>query len=142
VDSYLLTDSHFTSTVHEPCLYVGIFAEHPVLVVRQVDDFKIALESIETLRAIFIYLNTNITIKAEEGISSHYNGIDKVQARDYIKIHVEMYIDKLLSNHGWDAPSAAESRLIKPLHPRAVRELEETDLTATIADAAQVEKDS
>jgi hypothetical protein len=59
---------------------------------------------------------------------SHYKGIGITQARDYIKIHVELYIDKILSNHGWEAPSAAESRLIEPLHPSAVRELEEKNL--------------
>jgi hypothetical protein len=120
VEAYLLKDIRFTSAVHEPCLYVGVFAEHPVMVGHQVDDFKIAAEAEETSRALITYLNTKITIEAEEGIMSHYNGIDIVQARDYIKIHMETYIDKLLSNHGWEAPSAAESRLIEPLHASAV----------------------
>jgi hypothetical protein len=140
VEAYLLKDLRFTSTVHEPCLYVDIFAEHPVMIVRQVDDFKIAAEAEETSRALITYLKTKITIEVEEGIMSHYNGIDIVQARDYIKINVETYIDKLLSNHVLEAPLAAKSRLIEPLHPSSIRELEETNPSDTIAEAALVEK--
>jgi hypothetical protein len=73
---------------------------------------------------------------------SHYNRIDIVQARDYIKIHVETYIDKILKVHGWETASSTEDRLVEPLHPTAVRELEETAPPETEAESLANEKDA
>jgi hypothetical protein len=56
----------------------------------------------------------------------HYNSIDIFQARDYVKIHVETYIDKIIKVHGWETASPIEDRLVEPIHPSAVREMEET----------------
>jgi hypothetical protein len=56
----------------------------------------------------------------------HYKGINIVQARDYVKIHVETYIDKILNVHGWETALPIEDRLVEPIHPSAVREMEET----------------
>jgi hypothetical protein len=56
-----------------------------------------------------------------------------VQDRDYVKVHVGKYIDKILTNHGWEQGAKSESRLIEPLHPSAFKELEETPPT----DAAE-----
>jgi hypothetical protein len=140
VESYILGDLRFTTTMHEQCPYIGAFAEQPVMIGRQVDDFKVAAKSVKTSRALIKFLQTKIIIEAEEGIMSHYNGIHIVQARDYVNIHVGTYIDKLLENHGWETPYLSESHMIEPIHPSAIRELEETEPPATLAEAAEVEK--
>lgn len=57
----------------------------------------------------------------------HYNGIDIVQARNYVNIHVETCIDKILKVHGWETASPMEDRLVEPIHPSDVHELEDTD---------------
>jgi hypothetical protein len=70
-----------------------------------------------------------VRIEAEEGLVSHYNGIEIVQSRDYIKIHVEGYIDKILDGHGWSTPSSTEGSTVEPVepvHPNTINELETT----------------
>jgi hypothetical protein len=48
------------------------------------------------LRDLFAHLATKIKIEAEVGLISHYNGIEIIQDRDYVKIHVGKYINKIL----------------------------------------------
>jgi hypothetical protein len=142
VESYLKNDLKFTSPVHEPCLYIGTFWGQVTLIGRQVDDFKAAGIREDKLRDLFKYLSTKTNIIAEDGIMSHYNGIDIVQARDYIKIHVETYIDKIIKVHGWETASSTEDRIVDPIHPSAVRELEETAPPETEAECLANEKDA
>jgi hypothetical protein len=70
---------------------------------------------------------------------SHYNGIEIVQDRDYVKIHVGKYIGKILANHGWEQGTKAESRLIEPLHPSTFKELEETVPPTEPSEKAELE---
>jgi hypothetical protein len=35
------------------------------------------------------------------GVIKRFNGIDILQARDFVKISCETYIDKIVSLHGW-----------------------------------------
>jgi hypothetical protein len=120
--------------VHEPCIYVGTFGGQVTLIGRQVDDFKDSGIQEDKLRDLFKYLATKINIIAEDGLMSHYNGIDIVQARDYINIHVETYIDKILKVHEWETVSSTEDPLVEPIHPSAVHELEETAPPETEAE--------
>jgi hypothetical protein len=132
----------FTSPVHEPCLYVGTFGVQVTLIGRQVDDFKAAGIQEDKLRDLFKYLATKINIVAEDGLMSHYNGIDIVQARDYIKINAETYIDKILKVHGWETASSTEYHLVEPIHPSAVREIEETAPPEMEAESLANEKNA
>jgi hypothetical protein len=97
-----------------------------VLIGRQVDAFMAASLQEEGLRALFTHLATKIKIEAEVGLLVHYTGIDIIQDREYVKIHVSSYIGNILANHGLEQGSKTGSRLIEPLHPSALRELEET----------------
>jgi hypothetical protein len=126
VEGLLKDDLGFTSTIHETCLYLGSYGGQEVLIGRQIDDFLAAGLDEQPLRDLFQYLATKINIVAEIGLVSHYNGIEIVQDRDYVKIHVGKYIGKILANHGWEQGTKAESILIEPLHPSALKELEET----------------
>jgi hypothetical protein len=140
VEDLLITQMSFTYTTHETCLYIGSYAGQDILICRQVDDFMAAGELESPIRQLFQFLGTKINIEAEIGLVSHYNGIEIVQDRDYIKIHVGKYIGKILASHGWEQGSKAESRLIEPLHPSAFKELEETATLTSPAEIAELER--
>jgi hypothetical protein len=140
VEGLLKDDLGFTSTIHETCLYLGSYGGKEFLIGRQIDDFlAVGLEE-QPLRDLFQYLATKINIVAEIGLVSHYNGIDIVQERDYVKIHVGKYIGKILANHGWEQGTKAESRLIEPLHPSAFKELVEKVPPTEPSEKAELER--
>jgi hypothetical protein len=126
-EAYLKNDLGFTLPVHEPCLYIGNYGGQVTMIGRQVDDFKAAGLQEDKLRDLFAFFKTKINIVAEVGLMCHYNIIDIVQATDYVKIHVEKCIDKILKVHGWETASPIEDCLVELIHPSAVREMEETD---------------
>jgi hypothetical protein len=72
-------------------------------------------------------LGLTVAIKAEEGLTTHFNGLEIVQDRDYIHIHVAPYIDKILVNHGWSEEGKQETRLVEPIHPSSIKELETSE---------------
>jgi hypothetical protein len=123
VEDLIMTQMSFTSTTHETCLYIGSYAGQDILIYRQVDDFMAAEEHEGPLRELFQFLATKISIEAEIGLVSHYNGIEIAQDWDYVKIHVAKYTGKILATHSWEQGSKAESRLIEPLHTSAFKEL-------------------
>jgi hypothetical protein len=123
VEGILKDDLGFTSTTHETCLYLGSYGGQEVLIGHQIDDFLAAGLDEQPLRDLFQYLATKINIVAEIGLVSRFNGIEIVQDRDYVKIHVGKYIGKILSNHVWEQGTKAESRLIEPLRPSAFKEI-------------------
>jgi hypothetical protein len=136
----LKEDLGFTSTTHETCLYLGSYGGQEVLIGRKIDDCLAAGRDEQPLRDLFQYLATKINIVAEIGLVSHYNGIDIVQDRDYVKIHISKYIGKILANHGWEQGKKGELRLIEPLHPSAFKELEETAPPAEPLEKAELER--
>jgi hypothetical protein len=137
---YLKNDLNFSSPVHEPCIYIGSYGGQVTLMGRQVDDFKSFSLQEDKLRDLFVLLKTKINIVTKVGIMCHYDGIDIVQTRDYVKIHVDTYIDKILKVHGWETASPTEGHLVEPIHPSAVRELEETIHPDTEAESLANEK--
>jgi hypothetical protein len=56
-----------------------------------------------------------------QGLLSHYNGIDIIQTRDYVTLHVGLYLRKIVSNHGWNdmhritLPMSADNEHIRSL---------------------------
>jgi hypothetical protein len=113
VKEILVDGLHFICATHETCLYIRSFADQDVLIGCQVDDFMAAGQEEKGLRALFAHLATKIKIEAEVALLTHYNGIEIIQDRDYVKIPVSTYIGKILANHGWERGSKSESRLIK-----------------------------
>jgi hypothetical protein len=91
VEQLLMVQLEFTSTTHDTCLYISAYTGQDVLICRKVDDFMAAGKDESKLRSLFKFLVTNINIDAEVGLISHYNGIEIVQDRDYIKVHVITY---------------------------------------------------
>jgi hypothetical protein len=68
-----------------------------------------------------------VVIKADLGLSTHFNGLEIVQDWDYIHIHVAPYLDKILANHGWSEEGKQEARHCVPLHPSSIKELETSE---------------
>jgi hypothetical protein len=52
IEPILINDLNFVSPAHEPCLYIGNYANQEVLIGRQIDDFKTAALHEDRLRAL------------------------------------------------------------------------------------------
>lgn len=135
-----LTALNFHSLKHETCLYLGRFEGHEILCCRQTDDFLFGGEDEAVLRRLIGQLGGRVVIVAEEGLTSHYNGLEIVQARDYVHIHVAPYLDKIIATHGWSEEGNNETRLIEPLHPSSIKELETSEGPEDPAEARAIEK--
>jgi hypothetical protein len=123
IEQHLL-DLGFKPLRQEPCLYLGKYEDLPVLICRQSDDFMFGGKAEPVLRRLCTALGKAVNLLAEPGLAKHYNGLEVVQTRDYVHIHVGPYLDKILDGHGWNMAGKGESRLIEPIHPSAVKELE------------------
>jgi hypothetical protein len=76
------------------------------------------------IRRLCTALGKDVNLLAEPGIINHYNGLELVQTCEYVHIHVGPYIDKILDGHGWNVAGKDESRMIEPIHPGAVKEVD------------------
>jgi dUTP pyrophosphatase len=102
INKILTTKLHFKPTTHEPCLYRGVFNDREVLFLRQVDDFAVACTDEATAIAVIDAIDAEMKIKIKDlGRLTRYNGVDITQSADYIKIHNETYINKVLEGHTW-----------------------------------------
>ena len=98
----------FQATTHERNLYRGTVNGALVLVCRQVDDYAIASADPATAETLISMINEHVTTSSQ-GIGTRYNGVDVEQTRDYVRLHCEVYIDRVLQTHGWETPSPNES---------------------------------
>jgi hypothetical protein len=114
----------FETTTHEPCLYRGTFKGKQILICRQIDDMLIAGEDMTVLKDFASELSKHLKITVGDKPSTHYNGIDILQAREGIKISCATYIRKLQKAHGWNEVS---NKLLEPIDPKMVKELESTE---------------
>jgi hypothetical protein len=122
-----LSELSFEPLKHENCLYVGTHEGQKIICCCQSDDFLFGGEDETVIRQLIVALGLKVAIKAELGLSTHFNGLEKVQDRDYIHIHVSPYLDKILANHGWIEEGKHEARHFKPLHPSSIKELETSE---------------
>ena len=98
----ILKQHGFTPTVHAPCLYRAVYRDENVLFLRQVDDFAIATNQEALYTSICNALDSHLLVPMKrQGLLTHYNGIDIIQSRDYITIHVGSYIRRIIASHGW-----------------------------------------
>ena len=112
ITDILINKMGFKNTVHERNLYTGTVDGTEVLVCRQVDDFAAGAPSRDAAKKFMDEVRKHVEaeyagmgMEVPEGIYQRYNGIDVVQARDYIKLGAETYIDRMLQTHGWDSSS-------------------------------------
>ena len=87
-------------TIHEPCLYSGIINGNRVLFKRQVDDFAIAAPDQRTANVLFDMIDDSLTYPLKRmGLIDMFNGMDILQTRDYVKISVRTYIERIMAKH-------------------------------------------
>ena len=102
MDKILKNDFHFKPTTHEACLYTGDYKNKEILFLRQVDDFAVASKDEQIAIELIKNINTRMTIDIKDlGRLTRYNGVDITQAKYFVKLSNETYIDKLLEEHNW-----------------------------------------
>jgi hypothetical protein len=145
INGILVNDLSLTPTSHEPCLYSGTFNGHPVLVLRQVDDFAVGCETEDTAKSLIEAINAKMTIDIKyEGILQRFNGVDVEQSSTMIKITAHKYIDKILKGHNWlDTNDIQLSHVPTPMHNdrKYIHELELTEGPPTEKEQLQLEKE-
>ena len=98
----ILQQFHFIPTVHAPCLYRATFDGEDVLFLHQVDDFAIATNNEKLYTCLCDSLDATLLVPMKrQGLLTHYNGLDIIQARNFISVNCGSYVRKLLASHGW-----------------------------------------
>ena len=98
----ILRQHGFRPTIHAPCLYRATIGNEDVLFLRQVDDFAIATNQESLYTNICNQLDSHLLVPMKrQGLLTHYNGIDIIQTRDYITLHVGSYVRRIVASHGW-----------------------------------------
>ena len=75
-------------------------------------------------KKIMTMISQKMNVEFGDGPSTHYNGVDMEQNKDYVAITCETYINKLLKQHGWDTPGKGEESPMEPIHPDSAKQLE------------------
>ena len=136
ITDILINKMGFKNTTHEKNLYVGTIDGQEVLVCRQVDDFAsaaadkvIAEQFITELRKHVEAEFAGMGIETSSGMYQRYNGIDIFQARDYVMVSCESYLDRVFQTHGWDNPRHHEKEPEKavPLNPTVAARLQQLE---------------
>jgi len=111
----------FKSTTHKQNLYCTEVKNEVVFICRQVDDFAIASDTAAVANHIISTIDKHVST-TNKGLGTKYNGLDVLQTCDYIKLHCESYIDKILLSHGWTEPGPKEPNChdMVPLSPDTV----------------------
>ena len=85
---------------HEPSLYAGMYRGEQVLLKKQVDGFELARAKPVIARMVFDKVDAYLTFPLKQmGLVTLFNGIDIDQTRDYIKISVETYLERVCEKH-------------------------------------------
>jgi hypothetical protein len=96
----ILCELGLKPTKHEPCLYSGLINGERLLFKRQVDDFATASATGRTSEILLDRLDDLLSIPIKrQGVVQMYTGLDVLQARDFIRLSCETYIDKICKEH-------------------------------------------
>jgi hypothetical protein len=95
-----------------------------------------------SLRRLANKIGKEVDFLVTPGLVEHYNGLEVVQTRDYVHVHVGPYIEKILSNHGWTTAGKDETKIIDPAHPNAIKEIETFEGPADPVAAKAIETTS
>lgn len=124
--SKIISKYGFKNTTQERNIYRGTYQGHLMLMCRQVDDFAIGCKDAAAVSSLINSVCTQDKVDLRhEGSLDSFNGVDVDQTREYVKVHCETYIDKMLLHHGWSTPGAKENstKPIEPLQSDTVKEL-------------------
>ena len=90
----------FTPTTHKPCLYWGMVKGQKAYFMRQVDDFAVATEDAEAAHWIFDKIDEALSLPIRRmGLISLFNGVDILQSRYFVKMSVQIYIEKMADKY-------------------------------------------
>ena len=132
----ILRNLKLTPTIHEPCLYSGMVDGARVLLKRQVDDFEVATASPRVAALVFDEINDYLTFPLKRmGLVTLFN---VHQTRDYIKISVETYLERICEKHLMTWMSTTQVKPTTPLPNR--REFIRGFLLAVGSDDETIQK--
>ncbi len=87
--------------MHEDCLYQDLYKNEDTLFLSQVDDFAVAATNKYTATVLFNEIDLHMAVDIKYlGLLNQYNGVDITQAKCFIQISNETYMNKLLEEHG------------------------------------------
>ena len=119
------TEFRFRSTTHDRSIYRGVCDGTTILLLRQVDDFALAVPSEEMARAIYDRIGRLLQLPSEEkqpfsylGLIDDFNGVDVSQYADRTVLSCAKYIERVMRSHGWNATGPNEDgETSKPQSP-------------------------
>jgi hypothetical protein len=130
----------FTATTHETCIYQNKVDGDLVILLCQVDDFSIASTNPAHREKIRHDIEARMQNPLHDlGIIKRFNGIDILQARDFVKISCKTYIDKIVSHHGWQDEVASSQPIPMLNDSESLRKLELTTGPEDPTEAQQLE---
>ena len=92
ISDILVKQERFKNTTHEKCIYSTTIRGHKVLFLRQVDDFAVACKDESIAKAVIKQVGQYLSVPLNDlGVIKKFNGIDVLQARDYIKYHANLF---------------------------------------------------
>jgi hypothetical protein len=125
IDKIMTKELGFQATTHETCLYHKMIDGDLVLVLRQVDDFAIASSKPQHCKNTIQEIESRMQNPLNDlGTIKRFNGIDILQARDFVKISCETYIDKIVTHHGWQNEIASNQPVPMRADSESLRKLE------------------
>ena len=95
-----------------------------MIICCQVDDFKIGSAKRKSIDKVIAAIGAEVRVVGNKELLTRFNGVDYEQTREYIRIHSESYIDKILAAHRWTIPNRDATPNIEPIHPQTVKDLD------------------
>jgi hypothetical protein len=140
IDKILTQQLGFTATTHETCLYQKRIDGDLVILLRQVDDFSIASTNPTHCETVRKEIESRMQNPLNDlGTIKRFNGIDILQARDFVKISCETYVDKIVLHHGWQNEIASNQPIPMRADSESLRKLELSKGPDDPADAQALE---
>ena len=136
---YPCSKKNFRNTTHEKCIYSTKIKGKKVLFLQQVDDFTVACKDKTIAQAVIKQIGQYLSVPLNDlGIIKKFNGIDVTQARDYVKISCETFLDKVLDQHGWQETITQHNPIPMGDDNTNQHQLEITELPTTVQQQQQL----
>ena len=85
---------NFKATVHDRCIYQTTYKGHTILLLRQADDFAIAVDDESIAKEIYSIIGAKLQLPGETeppftylGLITDYNGVEVNQRRENTENH-------------------------------------------------------
>jgi hypothetical protein len=142
IDHILTKEMGFKATTHETCIYQKRVDGDLILILRQVDDFSIASTNPQHCKNTIKDIEDRMQNPLNDlGVIKRFNGIDILQARDFVKVSCESYIDKIVTHHGWQNEVASNHPIPMRADSESLRKLELSKGPEDPREAQELEKE-